>query len=380
MNSLPKIRYRLCYNYGNRLNMQGRSAVALECRQGNKKIYFSSKVMITPEQWCNGKIINHFNAAKLTAMLVRWMGTIEEIELDALLSGFQMSLMQLKSAVREGTHRSASLREFTEAFLKSDSSRCENTKRSYRYMVNDLEKEYGTLAVGDINYDLIVRWRESMRIKDLSENTIKGRLKALRCLMEQARLRDIVDRNPFENITIGNIGGRQGWLTTSEVRRLENISLSGKEEKVRDLFLLGCYTGLRWSDLSTLEEADIHNGILRKTMYKTHHEVAIPIDRLFWGKGMRIIEKYPDIRKLTRCVCNTTANRILKDLAERAKIRKRVYMHLSRKTFSQTLNSMGMEQSDITKLMGHRDMRTTLTHYIFSDTERLSKSVRKFFR
>jgi len=376
----PKIRYRLTWNYGNRLDRQGRSPVALECRQGTRKIYISSKVMLAAGQWMDGRVVNHQNADKLTVWLVRWMNSIEEIELDALLAGSQMSLAQLKSAVSDSAHRSASLRDFTERFLDGDSSRCETTKRSYRYMVNDLEKEYGSLTVGDVNYDLIVRWREVMRRRNLSENTIRGRLKALRCLMEQARLRDIIERNPFDSITIGNIGGRKGGLTVGEVRRLERLNLSGKEEKVRDLFLVGCYTGLRWGDLSSLEESEIHNGILRKTMHKTHHEVAIPLATLFWGKGMRIMEKYPDIRVLSKCVCNTTANRILKDLAERAKIKKRVYMHLARKTFSQMLNSLGMERSDITMLMGHRDVRTTLTHYIFNDTDRIKKSVKKIFK
>lgn len=375
-----KIRYRLVFNYGGRLNKDGRAPVAVEARQGNKKIHLSSDVVLFPHQWDKGKVVAHDNADKLTVWLVRWMHQIEDIELDALLAGQKMSLTQLKAAVNDSAHRSATLREFTEAFLKNDSSRCETTKRSYRYMVNDLEKEYGRLTVGDVNYDLIVRWRETMRRKNLSENTVKGRLKALRCLMEQARLRDVIDKNPFGNITIGNIGGRQGGLTVSEVRRLERLELSGKEEKVRDLFLLGCYTGLRWGDLATLEEAKIHNGILRKTMHKTHHEVAIPITTLFWGKGQRIIEKYPDISKLSRCACNTTANRILKDIADRAKIRKRVYMHISRKTFGQMLSAIGMPMTDISLMLGHCDLRTTKEHYVFNETTRLAKSVKKLFK
>lgn len=378
--SQPKIRYRLTYNYGNRLNMQGRSAVALECRQGTRKIYLSSKVMLTPDQWDHGRVVNHSNAEKLTVWLVRWMNNIEEVELDALLNGRQMTLLQLKEAVKSGIRANATLREFEESVIETDSSRCLNTKRSYRYLVGEMEREFGPLVVAEVNYDLVVKYRERLRNKGLSENTVKGRLKALRCLMEQAKLRDLINKNPFDNITIGNIGGRAGGLTAGEVGRLERLELSGLDAKVRDLFLLGCFTGLRWGDLSTFEEAEIRNGIMKKTMYKTHHDVVVPIGKIFYGKAMDILGRYPDITSLSHCCCNTTANRILKELALKAHIKKRCYFHLARKTFSQLLNLRGMDRSDITTLMGHRDQRTTIDHYIFNDTDRIKKSVKKLFK
>lgn len=68
---LPKIRYRLVYNYANRLNGQGLSTVAVECRQGQKKVYFSSNVTLYPNQWCKGMVVNHSKAEKLTAYLVK---------------------------------------------------------------------------------------------------------------------------------------------------------------------------------------------------------------------------------------------------------------------------------------------------------------------
>lgn len=37
---------------------------------------------------------------------------------------------------------------------------------------------------------------------------------------------------------------------------------------MKKLFLLSCYTGLHWSDLTTLEGAEIKNGILHKTMQR----------------------------------------------------------------------------------------------------------------
>ena len=166
----------------------------------------------------------------------------------------------------------------------------------------------------------------------------------------------------------------------TEVKKIESLQLSGKEEKVRDLFILGCTTGLRWGDLSSLEKAEIKNGVLTKLMHKTHHEVVLPISTLFHGKPLKIINKYPNIKELSHVCCNTQANKIIKQLAEKAHIKKRVYFHCARKTFGQLLNTLGMDMTEISILMGHRDTRTTRTHYVFNDTERMKKSVKKIFK
>ena len=71
------------------------------------------------------------------------------------------------------------------------------------------------------------------------------------------------------------------------------MPLSGKEDKARDVFLVGCYTSQRFSDYSHITERNVsfHDGvgIITLTQQKTGTEVTIPIlnDNL-----IRIFEKY----------------------------------------------------------------------------------------
>lgn len=377
---LPKIRYRLCYNYANRLNKDGRSNVALEVRQGQKKAYFKSNVLLYPDQWERGMVVNHDNASKLTAYLIHWMHEIEEIELDALLKGKHLSLFQLKMAIKTGVRSNASIAEFAQSIIK-DSTRSHATKKSYETLIREIEKANGKITLDDITYDWIEKWRVGMRDSGLSENTIKGRLKQLHCLTQEAIKRNLITDDPFKYVTIGNMTARVGYLEQYEVEKLEALTLTGKEEKIRDLFLLACYTGLRWSDLSTLEEAEIINGVLHKKMLKTSLNVHIPINTLFWGKGRAIIDKYEDITTLSHCVkCNSTANRILKDLATKAGINKKVYFHLGRKTCSNMLNALGMDIQDISAILGHTKVEVTKKHYLFNNSEHLQNSVDKIFK
>lgn len=380
MQQLSKIRYRLCYSYSGRLNKDGMAPIALECRQDDRKMYISSKVLVYPNQWKRGMVVNHDNASKLTAYLIRWRNGIEELELDMLLKGRQVTLYQLRDAIRTGVKTSATLKEFTESVIIPDSSRCAGTKRAYHYLVSSLENEYGKIKVQDLTYDFITRYRETMRRKGLSENTIKGRLKSLRCILEEARLRNIIDSNPFDSITIGNMTPRVEYLERKDVEKLERLKLTGREEKVRDLFTFSCYTGLRFSDLSTLEEAELKDGILRKKMKKTRQYVSIPIATLFWGKALRIWQKYPDITELSHAASNTTFNKMIKDIGRKAGVKKRLHCHVGRKAFSNMLNIMGMDRADIKTLMGHTQEKTTSMFYIFNDNERTKKSVKKLFK
>ncbi len=376
---LPKIRYRLVYNYSGRLNRVGQAPVAIECRQGTKKIYLSSNVMIMPDQWQKGMVVNHDNAAKLTAWLIRWRNGIEEIELDALLHGHQLSLYQLKVAVKTGLRAKATLGEFIASVIEP-SDRGKTTKQGYRYLADDIEKNYGRVTIEDVTHDFVERYRADMKSQHLSENTVKGRLKQLRCLVNEAMKRNLITDDPFKFITIGNMTARVGYLEESEVRRIERLKLKGKEEKVRDLFLLSCYTGLRWSDLSTLDKAEVKDGILHKRMIKTGIDVHIPIDTLFWGKGKEILEKYPDVRKLCKVCCNTTANRILKELAQKAGIKKRCYFHLGRKTCSSMLNALGLPLQDISQVLGHAKSDVTQRHYLFNNGEHLKTMIGSIFQ
>lgn len=59
-------------------------------------------------------------------------------------------------------------------------------------------------------------------------------------------------------------------------------------EKIRDLFVIGCLTGLRYSDYSTLTKDNFQNGFIVKRTRKTNVTVKIPMHDYV----KEIIEKY----------------------------------------------------------------------------------------
>lgn len=72
------------------------------------------------------------------------------------------------------------------------------------------------------------------------------------------------------------------YLSKEEIQALYDMELSGFDEQVRDVFLIGCYTGLRYSDLCRITESCIGKTVsgtpvIRITQKKTKSPVIIPI-------------------------------------------------------------------------------------------------------
>ena len=110
------------------------------------------------------------------------------------------------------------------------------------------------------------------------------------------------------------------FLTDEEIQRIYKLDLSGQGsiESVRDLFIIACYTGFRFSDFSTLEPSHITDSYITKVTIKTRTKVIIPIHPVV----REILEKYNYI--LPKCIANTHANSHLKTIAEMAKINSNI--------------------------------------------------------
>lgn len=72
------------------------------------------------------------------------------------------------------------------------------------------------------------------------------------------------------------------YLSKEEIQALYDMELSGFDEQVRDVFLIGCYTGLRYSDLCRITESCIGETasgtpVIRIIQKKTKSPVIIPI-------------------------------------------------------------------------------------------------------
>lgn len=111
------------------------------------------------------------------------------------------------------------------------------------------------------------------------------------------------------------------YLNQDELSKIASTVLPDYLENVRDLFLLGCYTGLRFSDYNKLtRDRFIKDGSMVKIRTeKTDEEVVIPLH----PEAKRILEKYEPKGGL-RLISNQKFNTFIKDVCEIAGLKDNV--------------------------------------------------------
>ena len=187
-------------------------------------------------------------------------------------------------------------------------------------------------------------------------------------------------------------------LSETELKQLLDLDLSDKPigyKTVRDLFLIGCYTGLRFSDWSKVNpnQIQILDGVefIKVTPDKTNKPVSIPLHHIV----TTIFKVYKGV--LPKSLVNQTTNRYLKELGEIAgftekitfttnKAGKRIDIekpkfeligtHTARRSFATNAYLSGIEPLDIRSITGHKTEKEFLK-YIKVDADKQAVRISK---
>ena len=186
--------------------------------------------------------------------------------------------------------------------------------------VLDFHKKY-PFSWDDINQSLIGMFITYLEADKLNPTSIQKLMKDLKKLINDAEIEGI-----HENFRARNLNytmevresdkSTQIYLTTEELQGLYNMELSGTDEIVRDIFLIGCFTGQRVSDYGRIEPewvGETRNGVrvIRLQQKKTGHNVCVPIV----GNQLETLLKKYNYR--VPKISEAEINRRIKDICER---------------------------------------------------------------
>jgi integrase len=174
-------------------------------------------------------------------------------------------------------------------------------------------------------------------------------------------------------------------LTLEELTRLYNLPLTGKDELIRDCFLIGCLSGQRWSDYGFITPFQVREGML--TIYqqeKTESFAEVELD-LFAGllpftlgdllakydnSSPQITNGYTGVNKTADIRLNERIKELCKDAGITDLVRwsddkggkikqyssekfELIGTHTGRRTFATIWYNMGMDCEDICTVTGH---------------------------
>ena len=197
-----------------------------------------------------------------------------------------------------------------------------------------------------------------MHSKGYKQASISTFHKILKVYIFEAIQRDLISQNPYTGFKIdrGKSDIRR-FLNEEELNSIENAKTSTKSlEKVKDLFLFQCYTGLAYVDLSKFDfnQVIVRNGkyVVHDVRKKTGEEFYI----ILLPKAIEILKKYD--YKLP-IMTNQQYNLRLKIVADAAGLDKRLTSHMGRHTYATMCLNSGVKIEVLADMMGHADIKTT---------------------
>jgi integrase len=124
-----------------------------------------------------------------------------------------------------------------------------------------------------------VHIRRKVVLTGVKLNTIGKTIKHLRGFLKDRVKRKIIAPIDLTDFKIPEEDSDAIYLSHQEIIAIYQTDLSAHAHLIeyRDLFVLGCLTGLRFSDFSTLKPEDLQRDMLYKKQEKSDHWVIIPL-------------------------------------------------------------------------------------------------------
>lgn len=379
---MEKISYRLVYNHKNSLNDKGMALIQVEAYYKKKKIYFSTHIYVTPEQWDKKHqlIVFHPHSEILNRMLEEFILNLQWKELECWKQGKVISLDLLKYPSKSQQNSVENLFIRLGRNWVEQSNRKESTKNNLYSTLSLLQEFSPDVSISDISYTYLKDFESFLIKKGHAVNTIAKHLRHLRTLVNEAVRQDLItsEANPFRKYQIRTVASKHVFLLPAELQKLENLSLPERHKHLQhtlDAFLFCCYTGLRYSDFTHLSadnliKPDKRNIWIVFKSIKTSIEIQIPLYLLFQGKAISILHKYSkDPNIFFNLKPNSSVNKELIKIGELAKISKHFSFHTARHTNASLLIYEGVPITTVQKLLGHQSVKTTEGYSnVFSST------------
>ncbi len=240
------------------------------------------------------------------------------------------------------------------------------TLKTYRGLLSKFDKFAPGVKCSDLSERLVIDYRQYMRDAGNSQNTISKTLSGLKTLMNRVRNEGIACPNPFIKIRVSKVHSNRKFLEIDDLNCLYKkfmdgyAALSPPQFDAMQAFLFSCFTGLRYSDLKTLTRIEIQGGKIRKRMRKTGDSVYVPLTSQ--AQTLIALPGHSKDGNVLHVTENTYFNRHLRAAATKLGFTKHLHCHLARHTFATTCLTIGIPLDVTSKLLGHREIQTTLIY------------------
>jgi site-specific recombinase XerD len=301
---------------------------------------------------CHKQLSSENKVISSQSIKARFYGNDEYQKTLLELIGYHNSHM--KNVLKPGTMKNYRTTEtYLKEFLKQKMS------------CNDID-------IKQINYRFVTDFEQFLRLysakvsrKTCGNNGTMKHLERFKKMLNLSIRLEWLVKNPFDNFKFRFEKNERQYLSKRELQIVESTEFTNSSlQKVKDIFIFSCYTGLSYVDIKELTIHQIIKGIdgsnwIYTKREKTDETVKVPL----LPQAQNIMDQYADSIKdefLFPVFSNQKVNKYLKEVMLQLKIKKTITFHSARHTFATTVTlSNGVPIETVSKLLGHTKLSTT---------------------
>lgn len=261
----------------------------------------------------------------------------------------------------------------------------------YTYLYNTLakfEKKCGfTLYFEDFDTNTLTGYQNYLTSKGLANNTIIKYLKLLWVIFRYAENLDIKVNQAFRKFKTHTNKKDSVVLSEQEIKMIWSYQAESEcENNVKKLFLIGLHTGLRYSDYSQLNSANIdyNSQTITTIQQKTGQRVTIPLhpslanmlqnDTMPHSISGQKFNKY--LKEMMKKIGFNSVVEIKKIVGGKRLVEYKqkwelISSHTARRSFATNLYKQGVNPSIIMMLTGHHDLQSFMKYIVLSNEDKL---------
>lgn len=289
----------------------------------------------------------------------------------------------------EDTVAKPTLFSLTERFIKGEikfrgRNKSESSLKNYHAVTKHLKEyqEYSKkrLDFEDIDLNFFYAYTSFLEKKGLGVNTIAKDISIIKVFMGEAIDLGYTNNMIFRHkkFSYSEKETEQIYLTEAELDKIYKAEIHNKKlDRVRDLFLVGAWTGLRYSDFSNIRPEHIvkmdDDYCIKMMTKKTGELVIIPCNPVI----LDIFNKYKATGNLLpRAISNQNFNDYIKEVCKLASLTETgrlstrpkeplaelVSSHTARRSFATNHYLQGFPTIDLMKITGHKSERSFLKY------------------
>lgn len=220
--------------------------------------------------------------------------------------------------------------DFIKDIVSKRSKRMSNSyPKNYETLIYNL-KEFSKnfkaeLYTNSINEEFLDDFIYFLEQKDCRRSYVKYMLQLVKAMVRKAANYGYVVDMTYDNIDVANEDIPSVYLSMNEITRIYYFKgLTNKQEKIKDLFIIGCLTALRYSDLVSLNKEEYDGKFITKVTKKTNTKVIIPVHDYV----KEIFEKYNE--ELPNKLTSQHFNRYIKLICKKVGLTDKVVTHYSK--------------------------------------------------